>query len=189
MKQEPSKVSNVTASEILKFWFEEIDQSQWWVKDLSFDQEIIKRFSSVHHQAISCELFEWRNTAEGRLAEIIVLDQFSRNMFRGSGKSFQYDSLALALAQQAIIDGDDVKLPQVQRSFMYLPFMHSESEKIHRQAMALYEKNGIQSNLDFEIKHKNIIDRFGRYPHRNKLLGRSSTAEEIQFLSEPGSSF
>lgn len=175
--------------DILKFWFEEIDQSLWWSKDDKFDQIVIEKFSEVHQRAARCELYEWRRVAEGRLAEIIVLDQFSRNMFRDSSLSFAYDPLALALAQEAISVGADQKLTPIQRSFLYLPFMHSESLKIHEVAMDLYQNNGIQLNLDFEIKHKAIIEKFGRYPHRNKILGRVSTDEEIEFLKQPGSSF
>ncbi len=175
--------------DILNFWFEEIEQSLWWAKDEQFDQLIIERFSEVHTQAIHCELFEWRKIAEGRLAEIIVLDQFSRNMFRSSPLSFAYDSLALALSQEAILVGADKELSPIQRSFLYLPFMHSESLKIHEIAMGLYKKNGISSNLDFEIKHQEIIKKFGRYPHRNKILGRMSTEKEIEFLEQPGSGF
>lgn len=175
--------------EVLKYWFEEIEESKWWVKDLEFDNQISIKFLKVHEMAAKCELFEWRNSAAGRLAEIIVLDQFSRNMFRDSPLAFANDPLALALSQEAISLGADKELDARRRSFMYLPFMHSESPKIHEIAVKLYAENGIQSNLDFEIKHKQIIDRFGRYPHRNEILGRESTREEVAFLQEPGSSF
>ena len=180
---------STTASEVIRFWFEEIAPSQWWVKDEAFDEKIAKRFSAIHKKAARCELYDWRNTAEGRLAEVIILDQFSRNMFRGRTQSFQYDGLALMLAQEAISAGADKQLNAIQRSVLYLPFMHSESAKIHSVALNLYQENGNQSNLDFEIKHKNIIDQFGRYPHRNKILGRSSTEQEIEFLKLPGSGF
>ncbi len=176
-------------SEILSFWFEQIDPSKWWTKDDAFDQLITGRFSKVHAQATRCELFEWRAEARGRLAEIIVLDQFSRNMFRGSPLSFASDALALALAQEAIAAKADAVLSPTERGFLYLPFMHSESLKIHAVAMELYRNNGNQSNLDFEIKHNQIIERFGRYPHRNAILGRQSTQEEIKFLKQPGSGF
>jgi uncharacterized protein (DUF924 family) len=175
--------------QILGFWFEEIDPSKWWAKDDDFDKLISGRFSQVHAQATRCELFEWRAEAKGRLAEIIVLDQFSRNMFRGSPLAFANDPLALALAQEAISAKADEGLSPIERSFLYLPFMHSESLKIHAVAMDLYRKNGIQSNLDFETRHKQIIERFGRYPHRNGILGRQSTDEEIEFLQQPGSGF
>ena len=174
---------------ILKYWFEEIDRSHWWSKNDAFDQRIRERFAGIHAKAIRCELFDWRKDAEGRLAEIIVLDQFSRNMFRDSPLSFANDSLALALSQEAISAGSDQELSPIQRSFLYMPFMHSESLVIHEIAMALYKKNGIQSNLDFEIKHQKVIKKFWRYPHRNKILGRVSTKEEIEFLKQPCSGF
>ena len=176
-------------SEILKFWFEEIDPAKWWAKDDVFDQSIRGRFSEVHARATRCELFEWRAETKGRLAEIIVLDQFSRNLFRGSPLAFASDPLALALAQEAISAKADEALSPLERSFLYLPFMHSESLAIHAVAMELYRTNGIQSNLDFEIRHKQIIERFDRYPHRNAILGRQSTQEEIEFLKQPGSAF
>ena len=175
--------------EILRFWFEEINQSQWWAKDDDFDKLIIERFSEVHAKATRCELFEWRVNAKGRLAEIIILDQFSRNMFRGSALAFANDSLALALSQEAISAKADKVLSSIERSFLYMPFMHSESLKIHEVAVDLYQKNGIQNNLDFELKHKQIIEKFNRYPHRNSILGRESTEEEIEFLKQPGSGF
>jgi uncharacterized protein (DUF924 family) len=175
--------------DVLDFWFKEIDQSQWWIKDLEFDNQIIAKYQDIHTAAKNCELFSWRNSTEGRLAEIIILDQCSRNMFRDTTQSFACDALALALSQEAISVGADKALNEMQRSFLYMPFMHSESLLIHEVAVALYQKNGVQSNLDFEIKHKNIIERFGRYPHRNHILGRLSTDEEIEFLTQPGSSF
>jgi uncharacterized protein (DUF924 family) len=176
-------------TEILKFWFEEVNSSQWWVKDEKFDKLIVDRFSGVHSKAIRCELFKWRETAGGRLAEIIILDQFSRNMFRNYPLSFAYDSLSMVLSQEAISVGADCKLEPLQRHFLYMPFIHSESLEIHEIAIKLIEKSGIHKLLDYEIKHRNIIQRFGRYPHRNKILGRVSTAEEIQFLKTPGSGF
>lgn len=174
---------------ILKFWFEEINPSQWWAKDDDFDKLIIARFSEIHAKATCCELFEWRANAKGRLAEIIVLDQFSRNMFRGSPCAFANDPLALALSQEAISANADKALSPTERSFLYMPFMHSESLKIHEVAMNLYKEAGIQNNLDFEVKHKRIIEMFGRYPHRNSILGRQSTEKEVEFLKQPGSGF
>ena len=150
-------------TEILKFWFEETKSSRWWTKDEEFDRLIIDRFSNVHSKAIKCELFEWRQTADGRLAEIIILDQFSRNMFRNSALSFAYDSLSLLLAQEAISARDDFKLEPLKRHFIYMPFIHSESLEIHKTAIKIVENSGIQKLLEYEIKHKNIIMRFGRY--------------------------
>ncbi len=175
--------------EILEFWFEELKPKQWWVKDEALDQVIVDRFGRVHEQAIRCELYRWRSTARGRLAEIIVLDQFSRNMFRGSPLAFAYDALALALAQEAISVDAGKRLSPIMRNFLYMPFMHSESLEIHNVALELFRDNGLEGNLEYEIRHKEIIERFGRYPHRNATLGRESTAEEMAFLKQPGSSF
>lgn len=174
---------------ILKFWFDDIEHSLWFKKNDDFDQLLIKRFSELHTQAALGELHTWRESALGRLAEIIVLDQFSRNMFRNSAKAFAQDGMALVLAQEAIRTGDDLNLNSSERSFLYMPFMHSESLAIHEIAVELFTRNGTQNNLDFELKHKKIIEQFGRYPHRNVVLGRQSSAEEITFLTQPGSGF
>lgn len=175
--------------DILQFWFRELEPAQWWRKDEVLDREIADRFSDVHAAAARCELSEWRRLDRGRLAEIIVLDQFSRNLFRDSPRAFECDPLALALAQEAVSNGADESLAPAEKSFMYMPFMHSESPAIHEIAVRLFRDAGLEHNLDFELKHKAIIDRFGRYPHRNEVLGRISTAEEIEFLKQPGSSF
>lgn len=179
----------MTPDDVLRFWFEEIDPRKWWAKDEAFDREIAARFSELQARAARCELYAWRAEAKGRLAEIIVLDQFSRNLFRGSPQAFASDPLALALAQEAIGAKAEEALSATQRSFLYMPFMHSESLAIHALALELFRRNGIQDNLDFEIRHMRIIERFGRYPHRNAILGRQSTAEEIEFLRQPGSRF
>jgi uncharacterized protein (DUF924 family) len=174
---------------ILDFWFKEIDSQQWWVKDKIFDQLITERFFAVHHQAARGELFGWRSCAEGRLAEIIVLDQFSRNMFRDLPESFAHDSLALVLAQEAIFNNSDKPIPIEWRSFMYMPYMHSESLTIHDEAIKLFDQTGLEYNLEFERKHRVIIEKFGRYPHRNLILKRESTQAELEFLQQPDSSF
>lgn len=175
--------------EILTFWFDESKPSQWFAKSENFDQLIIQRFSTVHRQVSQGEMADWRQTIEGRLAEIIVLDQFSRNMFRNDPRSFASDGMALVLAQEALASGDVHQLPVAHRVFLYMPFMHSESLVIHEQALALFSEQGLEENLKFEKQHRDILLRFGRYPHRNAVLGRVSTAEEIEFLQEPGSSF
>ncbi len=119
---------------------------------------------------------------QGRLAEIIVLDQFSRNVYRDTPRAFAQDALALVLAQELVASGQDRSLPEAQRVFAYMPYMHSESALVHAQAVELFTQLGIQDNLNFELRHKAIIDRFGRYPHRNAILGRTSSAEELAFL-------
>lgn len=158
-------------------------------KNADFDQAIRARFLAIHQQATKGELFSWRSSAEGRLAEIIILDQFSRNMFRDTPTSFAYDTIALTLAQEGITQGADQHLSAQQKSFFYMPYMHSESPLIHEEAIKLFSAPGLENNLDFEIKHKAIIDRFGRYPHRNSILGRESSKKEQLFLQEPNSSF
>ncbi|MBI1814497.1 MAG: DUF924 domain-containing protein [Deltaproteobacteria bacterium] len=174
---------------VLQFWFEEISPAQWWKVDAEFDRLIVERFSELHGRATRSELFEWRAEPRGRLAEVIVLDQFSRNMYRGDRLAFAADTLALALAQEAVAAKVDLTLTEAERVFMYMPYMHSESRLIHEVAERLFKESGPKSNYDFELRHKAIIDRFGRYPHRNAMLGRQSTEEELAFLAQPGSSF
>jgi uncharacterized protein (DUF924 family) len=179
----------VTPDQIIHFWFEEIEPAQWWVKDLEFDREIEARFGVIHEAATLGELEPWRKTAEGRLAEIILLDQFSRNIYRGRPLTFAYDATALVLAQEAVRVGADREVDFEKRSFFYMPYMHSESPKVHKTAVVLFGQPGAEFNYEFELKHKAIIDYFGRYPHRNAILGRESTAEEVEFLTQPDSSF
>lgn len=174
---------------VLKFWFEEIEPASWWQADDSFDDLIRQRFGGMLQQASQAELYPWRQSPQGRLAEIIVLDQFSRNVYRNTPQAFAQDTMALVLAQEAIACEADQRISALQRVFLYLPFMHSESRLIHQQAERLYRENGENSNYDYEMRHKAIIDRFGRYPHRNQILGRTSTPEELEFLKQPGSSF
>lgn len=176
--------------EILNFWFNELTTKQWFEKDTALDRHIDERFADFHAAARIGELYYWRKTAQGRLAEIIILDQFSRNMFRDRAEAFACDTLALVLAQEAILQKADAALTTAsERLFLYMPYMHSESEAIHDIALTLFDQPGLENNLDFEKRHKQIIDRFGRYPHRNEILGRPSTPEEILFLQQPGSSF
>ena len=179
-----------TAHEVLRFWFEEIDRACWFTADPAFDERLRVRFAALHASAARCELFGWRATPEGRLAEVIVLDQFSRNLYRGSPQAFACDPLALALAQEAVLRGDDQRLPTAaHKAFLYMPYMHSESARVHQEALRLFAQPGLEDNLRYEEMHWRIIERFGRYPHRNAVLGRPSTDEELAFLKEPGSSF
>jgi len=177
------------ADAVLRFWFEELTPEDWFRKDPSLDRRIAERFGSTLAAAARCELFHWRESARGRLAEVLVLDQFSRNIHRDTAAAFANDTLALALAQEAVTRGCDRELSVPERVFLYLPWMHSESALIHEEALRLFAAPGLEKNLDFERRHKAIIDRFGRYPHRNAVLGRASTAEELEFLKQPGSSF
>ncbi len=174
---------------VLQFWFDQSEPSQWFKADPVFDLTVQERFEALLHKAKRGELFDWRKSAQGRLAEIIVLDQFSRNIYRDSAQAYAADALALVLAQEAVALGCDEALPPEQRAFLYMPYMHSESKLIHQHAMVLFSAPGLENNLAYEQKHKVVIDRFGRYPHRNKVLGRESSSEELDFLTEPDSSF
>ena len=182
-------MTNTDALAVLAFWFDEIDEKDWFRRSEELDARITNRFAKQHAMAAACELSGWRSDAAGRLAEIIVLDQFSRNIYRDSAKAFAQDSLALALAQEMVDRSLDTQLEPVQQAFVYMPFMHSESALIHEQALILFNRPGLENNYSFELRHKAIIDRFGRYPHRNELLGRTSSEQELDFLQQPGSSF
>lgn len=174
---------------ILKFWFSEMDPELWFKKDEDFDAHLRQHFGAYWQAASKGELAHWRQNIEGRLAEILILDQFSRNLFRDLPTSFSCDGMALVLAQEAVSSSQADQLSDTQRGFLYLPFMHSESPLIHQQALKLYTELGNEVQLDYELRHKAIIDRFGRYPHRNLILGRVSSAEEQAFLLQPGSVF
>jgi uncharacterized protein (DUF924 family) len=177
------------AHDILHFWFETLTPKQHFVKDAALDASLRARFGATLEAAARCELWTWRSSPQGRLAEILVLDQFSRNIYRDTPGAFAQDALALVLAQELVASGQDHSLTPAQRAFAYLPYMHSESALVHTQALALFSQPGLENNLDFERRHQAIIARFDRYPHRNAILGRSSSAEELAFLAEPGSSF
>ncbi len=174
---------------VLNFWFDELRPAQWFRSTPKIDQRIRDRFGDLHEAARVCELAAWRGRPEGRLAEIIVLDQFSRQIHRASALAFACDPLALALAQTAVQAGEDLRLTVDQRAFLYMPYMHSESRRIHEEAVRLFGAPGLERSLTSEVAHKAIIDRFGRFPHRNAVLGRTSTAEERAFLERPGSGF
>ncbi len=177
------------AQDIIHFWFTELDNKQRFGKDAALDTHMASRFGALLQAAAKGELFAWRSTPVGRLAEIIVLDQFSRNIYRDSPAAFAQDPQALTLAQELVASGHDYVLEHSQRAFAYMPYMHSESAVIHAQALALFAQPGMEDNLAYERRHKAIIDQFGRYPHRNSILGRVSSEAELAFLSQPGSSF
>ena len=179
----------MSAKEVIQFWFEDIEPKQRFVKDLEFDELIRTNFAQTHSLAHQGLLYSWREHPLDALAEVIVLDQFSRNMFRDTAEAFASDTLALILAQEAVRRKFDTKLNSTQKAFLYMPFMHSESVEIHEIALFLFDQPGLEDSFNFEVRHKEVIDRFGRYPHRNKILGRESTEEEREFLEQPGSSF
>lgn len=180
--------------EVWQFWFEALSPKHWWQKDEALDRLIAQRFTELHRQASKGELYSWRESAQGRLSEIILLDQFSRNMYRDQPLAFAQDAQCLVLAQEAIRVGSDQTVDERERPFFYLPFMHSESLLIQDVCLSLYEQlaadsDGRQNNVDFALRHRVIIERFGRFPHRNAQLGRVSTDAEVAFLKQPGSGF
>lgn len=185
----PKASIDMDADVIIDFWFNEIEPSSWWKKDAALDKQIFDRFAAIHAAANQCELYLWRSSSQGRLAEILILDQFSRNMYRNTPDAFASDQLALVLAQEAVAQGIHEELESSRRLFLLMPYMHSESRSIHEVAVELFSVPGMEQNLEFEMKHKAIIDRFGRYPHRNGILGRNSSRDERLFLEEPDSSF
>lgn len=173
-----------TIQDVLMFWFDELTPQQWFNSFDDVDEAIANRFSTAHEAASKGELFEWRETPDGRLAEIIVLDQFARNLFRGDPRSFATDTLALVLAQEAIAAGDDKRIDPERLAFLYMPFMHSESLLMHEIAEKLFDRPGMEMNLKSLRSHTKVLQRFGRYPHRNAAVGRQSTADEIDFLKD-----
>lgn len=182
-------VAEPRAEAVLEFWFRELTPAQWWKVDPALDQLIRERFGDLHQSATRAELFAWRAQPHGRLAEVIVLDQFSRNMHRGTALAFAHDAMALALAQEAVAARADQALSMDERAFLYMPYMHSESRAIHQLAEPLFKAGTAPNNHQFELRHQAIIERFGRYPHRNAILGREATPQELLFLTQPGSSF
>jgi uncharacterized protein (DUF924 family) len=184
------------ASEVLKFWFGEgVDygkaHQRWFQKDPSFDAEVSRRFSHVHDEQMQSR--DWLATPQECLARIIVLDQFPRHLYRGTARAFSSDGLALESARRLLDAGWDRDMLPVERMFAYLPLQHSESIEDQERSCALYERlKDFPQAADshrYALAHRDIIRRFGRFPHRNAALGRPSTREEIEFLRQPGSSF
>ena len=197
-----------TIDTILSRWFGEESSAAtiaadrkklWWGKDETVDEEIKDRFRETVEAVAEGEVNHWRDSADGLLASIICTDQFPRNMFRGDPRAFQYDELALELAHQAVATSEDQNLAPIQRVFVYMPFEHAESLEMQNEAVRLFtelesavdesERELFQGYTQFAHRHQEIIERFGRFPHRNEILGRSTTNEEAEFLKQPGSSF
>ncbi len=164
-------------------------RQEWWMKDAEFDRRINEEFAPLYEQAANGELDSWKETALGCLGLVILLDQFPRNMFRGDARSFATDPQALEVTRHALDNGFDQQLPMGGKLFLYLPLEHSEDLDHQNACVALMQAMGDDNYVDFALKHQVIIERFGRFPHRNDVLGRDSTAEEVEFLKEPGSGF
>ena len=189
------------AQAVLDFWFGTPDdplhrspRERWFKKDAAFDAECGRRFGPLIEQGLAGALAPWAASPPGALAQIVVLDQFTRNVFRGSARAFAGDPLALATAQALVAAGGDRQLSGVQRQFVYLPFEHAEDIAMQREALRLFaqlerDEPALAGLLQWAQRHHDIVERFGRFPHRNAALGRTSTAEELAFLQQPGSSF
>lgn len=171
-----------THQDVLTFWFVDHGSEDWFGGKPEFDAALAAEFAETHAAVARCEAWAWRATPEGRLAEIIVLDQFSRQLHRKSPLAFASDAMALTLAQEAVAGGHDRAIPLERRSFVYMPFMHSESLVVHQSGLPLFEGLGSAETLDYEMKHIDVLRRLGRYPRRNEALGRESTPEEIAYM-------
>ncbi|MCH9807080.1 MAG: DUF924 domain-containing protein [Alphaproteobacteria bacterium] len=175
--------------DVLSFWFDELAPSDWFGKRNGVDEKIRRRFLPLYDRLAEHASKQQPVSAKHALATIIVLDQFPRNLFRESPKAFATDEAALALAKAAITSGLDTELSVQERQFLYMPYQHAESSSAQVRSIELYTSLGVPSILSFAVRHKEIIDRFGRFPHRNEILGRASTQEELEFLNRPDSSF
>lgn len=179
----------VQPGEVIGYWFETLSPEAWYGAPPDVDAEIARRFGPVYETLSEAVPDDWLRSPQGRLAAILVLDQFPRNIHRGTPQAFRSDEKALMLAKDAIAAGADMELPPEQRAFLYMPFQHAENLEDQRRSLELFGSLGNANNLDFAVRHYEIIARFGRFPHRNAILGRASTPEERAFLKEPGSSF
>lgn len=172
-----------TAEDLITFWFVDHGREHWFGGGPAFDAACADRFGETHAAVTRGEAWRWRATTDGRLAEIILLDQFSRQIHRGTAKAFASDDMALALAQEAVAGGHDLNVPLERRMFFYLPYMHSESLVIHEESLRLHQSLGIEEGVKYELAHQDVLRRFGRYPRRNEALGRVSTPEEIAYCA------
>jgi uncharacterized protein (DUF924 family) len=190
----PSEAGPTKGEEVLDFWFGREGEpgygefrEAWFKKDPEFDRLVRDRFGALYEAAAAGELDDWRAEARSCLALVIVLDQFPRNMFRGDPRSYSTDSKAQETAEYAVDRAFDRELPEFQRAFLYMPFMHSEDLEHQRRSVELFR--GSRDSSNYAVRHMEIIERFGRFPHRNEVLGRRTTPEEAEFLTQPGSSF
>lgn len=184
------------ASEVLDFWFagSTAPRAEWFRKDAAFDAQIAQRFGALIEQALAGGLAPWTQQPSTALAQVIVLDQFTRNVFRDTPRAFAGDALALPAARAMVARGDDLALPALRRLFVYLPFEHAEDRATQQESLRLFAaltaaEGSTAGFEDYAQRHAEVIERFGRFPHRNDVLGRDSTAEELLFLQQPGSRF
>ncbi len=174
------------AARVLRFWFEELSEEQHWVKSVTLDEAIAERFGPLRLSVIDSAAWGWRETADTLLAAIVLIDQFSRNMFRDEGAAFEHDGLARELTLYGLVRGFDRTLPADRCAFLYMPLMHAEDPELQRLSIERFTALGDELNLGFAHDHAAVIDRFGRFPSRNRALGRRSTVIEREYLSQPG---
>jgi len=174
-----------TAEDVIRFWFVEHGKDDWFGAKPEFDVALADQFAETHERVTQAEAWHWRESPEGRLAELIVLDQFSRQLHRGSPEAFAQDKMAVALAQEAVAHGADQAIPLERRMFLFMPFMHAESLVIQEEGVKHFTQFG-EEMLAFMTGHRDTIARFGRFPFRNKALGRQSTPEELAYMAAQG---
>lgn len=184
-----NSVNSNAICDVLDFWFSGRVRQKWFEADREFDGELKERFGVLSEKAVAGALDKWKDTAEGAVALVVLLDQIPRNIHRGSHKAFQGDIPALEVSCEAIARGAESELTENQRYILYMPFMHAEDLEAQEKGVRLFEALGNDKALDYMKRHRDIIARFGRFPHRNDSLGRQSTDEELEFLKQPGSSF
>jgi uncharacterized protein (DUF924 family) len=175
----------MTAADVLDFWFSEPSRRRWFKSTPEFDRELEARFSELHAMAADGRLGDWEQTADGALALVILLDQIPLNIYRGESRCFATEALALAVAERAIERGLDGELVPERRAFLYMPYMHSESLAHQDRSVELYAQPGLEHHLKWARHHREIVQRFGRFPHRNAILGREGTEEELSYLTSP----
>lgn len=184
-----SENEDINPSRLIAFWFSPEVKEKWFNGSSEFDAELRTRFGSWLERAKAGELREWAEEPESALALIILLDQIPRNLHRGTPEAFACDAEALELTKAALARDLDGRVPEEMRNFLYMPLMHSEDLEDQERGVGLFELLGQEEGLDYMKRHRDVIARFGRFPHRNAILGRESTPEEIEFLKQPGSSF
>ena len=178
-----------TPAQVLDFWFSEIEPEMWFKKSDEFDAEIARRFGDTTRRALDGGLSEWATDADGCLALILVLDQFARNIYRDTPDAFAGDAQAIKLSERCVAESFIEVVEESKRTFMLMPMMHSEDLNVQEASLSLFKTYTPENNYDYAVKHRDIIARFGRFPHRNRILGRENTVREAEFLTKPGSSF
>ena len=179
----------LTKEDIINFWFEEISPEQWFKKDKKFDAMLLERAGTTVIKALNGQLDRWSKTSTGSVSLVILLDQFTRNIFRDTPKAFSGDEMALVLSQKSINSKWFSELSMMYKQFLLMPMMHSEDISIQEKSLPLFKQHTNKRTYEFAVKHRDIIAKFGRFPHRNQIINRPSTEEELIFLNQSGSSF